>query len=177
MIRAPHTKWASRGLVVVTIGSIATLTMADGIFFADPVTYPGNQSRLVVVGDLDGDDDLDIVTNCRPSDSIGVFLNLGDGTFAPAIGYPAGSDPYQLALGDLDGDDDPDLVVAQRYTDAVLVLLNNGDATFAPPDSLAVPNQPRSIALGDLEQGQRRADTIGRPSDRLQLEADGRLRE
>ncbi|MHC4210106.1 MAG: FG-GAP repeat domain-containing protein, partial [Planctomycetota bacterium] len=73
----------------------------------------------------------DLVVANRISDDVSVLLNQGDGTFAAAVAYGAGSRPSSVAVGDLDGVNGPDLVVANSDSDDVSVLLNQGDGTFA----------------------------------------------
>ncbi len=58
-----------------------------------------------------------------------VLLNLGNGTFAPAVSYAAGESTSSVAAADVDGDGKPDLVTANGGGNAS-VLLNLGNGTF-----------------------------------------------
>jgi hypothetical protein len=108
--------------VVVLIGN------GDGTF-ASPVYLGTNlAARSVATGDLNGDDNLDLVVTTRDDVEqpfVSVLLGRGDGTFAP----PTTSGPYldyltSPALADFNGDGNAD-VVSGRH-----VLLSNGDGTF-----------------------------------------------
>jgi hypothetical protein len=57
------------------------------------------------------------------SANVSVLLNLGNGTFAAAVNYAAGSGPYSVTAADLNGDGKPDLAVANSGGN-VSVLLN-----------------------------------------------------
>jgi hypothetical protein len=114
-----------------------------------------------VLGDVDGDDDLDLVvanaavgTDELPG-TISVHLNDGDGLYdpedAPPAAYEAGQYPLAVALGDLDRDGDLDLAVASRDSDSATVKLNRGNGTFAGAAFFGGNRQPRSIAMGDLD--------------------------
>src|SRR5262249_27945433 len=72
-------------------------------------------------------------------------------SFAAAVNYPAGSQPYWTALGDLDGDLDVDIAVANFASGNVSVLLNNGNGTFAAPVNYLAGTQPTSIAVADVD--------------------------
>ena len=69
-------------------------------------------------------------TRSGPSPS---FLGNGNGTFAAAVNYPAGSSPSGLASGDFDGDGKRDLAVANSGGNGVSILRGNGNGTFAAP--------------------------------------------
>ena len=99
----------------------------------------------VGVADLDGDDDLDVVTSF-----VNVLLNNGDGTLAPPVPYAVGGNPF-LAIGDLDGADGPDLAVTKQ--DGVSVLFNIGNGTFLPPEfHVAAPGHSSvAVAIADLD--------------------------
>lgn len=60
-----------------------------------------------------------------------VLLNQGNGTFATAISYAAGSNPITITAADLNSDGKPDLAVVNYSTKNVCVLLNQGSGTFA----------------------------------------------
>jgi hypothetical protein len=59
-----------------------------------------------------------------------VLLNNGNGTFDPAVNYPADDQPVSVSAVDLDNDGDNDLSVANYNSNNVSILFNNGDGTF-----------------------------------------------
>ena len=92
----------------------------------------GNHPRSVAVGDLNEDGKLDLVA-LNGDNTVSVLLGHGDGTFAPATNYPAGTTAlYQLVLADLDGDGLPDVAVADAYywSSKINILINRGDGSL-----------------------------------------------
>jgi hypothetical protein len=84
-----------------------------------------------------------------------VLLGQGDGTFLPAVNYPAGIHPTSVAVGDFNGDGKLDLAAANQgtfpYTDgSVSILLGKGDGTLLPAQTLSAGAGPRSVAVGDF---------------------------
>jgi uncharacterized repeat protein (TIGR01451 family) len=94
-------------------------------------TFGGGSRAAVVLGDVDGDNDLDVVD--ASGDSQRVYLNDGTGQFTPHPIAPTfgGGNSLDLALGDIDGDGDLDAVVA-NYNQAQGVYVNNGTGLFVP---------------------------------------------
>ncbi|MCH7700451.1 MAG: VCBS repeat-containing protein [Planctomycetes bacterium] len=141
-------------------GTISLLfNLGDGTFQKQVVLDTGDGPEGIVIGDLDGDDDLDLAVSNVDGDSVSVHLNNGDGTFADMVTYSTGflSSPIKLAIGDLDGDGDLDLATANAGSDNVSILLNTGNGTFA--DHVTYPvgvskhghSLPYSIVLGDVD--------------------------
>jgi hypothetical protein len=101
----------------------------------------------VLVGDLDGDGDVDFVECVNGLGGARVWVNDGAGLFTDS-GQRLGRDLAAGALGDLDGDGDLDLVVAKPYNNAE-VWLNDGLATFTLAQ--IVTFRSIDVALGDLD--------------------------
>ena len=55
---------------------------------------------------------------------VSILKNNGNGTFAAAVNYAAGTNPWSLFSVDLDGDGDSDLAVANSSSYNVTILLN-----------------------------------------------------
>jgi hypothetical protein len=115
-----------------------------------PQTPVGDGPESVAAADLNGDGKPDLAVANERSDEVSVLLNLGNGTFTPAVNYTVGSSPISIAAADLDGDGKPDLAVANSEDASVSVLLNLGDGTFAPPAYYAVGSNPYSVAAADF---------------------------
>ena len=125
----------------------------DGTF-ASAVNYlAGYKPHSVFCADLDGDTDLDLaVANMYISSSnVSILKNNGDGTFASAVNYVAGSGPHSVFCADLDNDNDLDLAVANRYSNNVSILKNNGDGTFASAVNYGAGSGPLSVFCADLD--------------------------
>src|SRR5262245_21072752 len=67
--------------------------------------YPaGPNPTSVAVGDFNGDGIQDVAVANNGSDTVGVFLGNGDGSFQPKTDSAAGPAPASLAVGDFNGD-------------------------------------------------------------------------
>ncbi len=119
-----------------------------------------DDSRAVVLADLDGDGDADLVVG---NDGAGnrVYLNDGDGNFTlySGTGSDLGEDGAALAAGDVDGDGDVDLVVGRNGA-ATQLYRNGGLASdvwqglSAAAGELAgeAATQTTAVALADLDK-------------------------
>ena len=141
------------------------LNRGNGTFLAQTAytTGGGSSTRAVTVGDVNGDNALDIVVANNAGNTVGVFLNRGNGTFLAQTAYTTGggSNPRSVALTDVNGDNRLDIIVANDGTDNVGVLINRGNGTFLAQASLpALTNSgPRSIAVADVN-GDNEADIV-----------------
>jgi len=128
-------------------------TFAGKIFYSDSLYI----LRDLVLGDMDGDGDVDLVTS--GDDSIAIMKNNGDGVFAPGVKYQMGVNLWpSLALGDIDGDGDLDVVMGGLDVyplGAIYVMKNNGDGTLAGnavfPMGYAGTNGSASIYMSDVD--------------------------
>ncbi len=130
------------------------LNNGAGVFPADPDYYAIGSSQSMVVEDFNGDGFADIVLQNNGYDPNGLFsvwLNNGDGTFAPTTSSPFGSSvsySTTLAASDVNGDGKADILMAGRdyskNSAVVSIFLNNGDGTFAPKTDYAYTTNSNS---------------------------------
>jgi len=121
--------------------------LGDFTVISDNV-LPGVEDGAIVMGDLDGDGDLDfILTGYSGSGLISkIYFNNGSGVFtetgAGSLDVLIGS---FVLLGDLDGDGDLDLIGSKIY-------LNNGFGEFAEAGAGSLPYVGGgSASIGDLD--------------------------
>ena len=106
----------------------------------------------ITVGDFNGDGKLDVavpicplgtVPQCGAASAVSILLGNGDGTFQPAVNYPAGLSVTTSVAGDFNGDGHLDLAVSGyapgSFTDGIGILLGNGDGSFQSPTFLSGP--------------------------------------
>ena len=158
---AVSTLFLRRGTGTGSLGAVETLDTALGAV------------RAVVAGDLDGDDDTDLIvldggttteTTEPVAGAVHVFLGDGTGDFARTQTLLAGTWPTAVALGDVDADGDADLVATYDDADGIRALqaFLNTDATFSPSPQRALSGGERipvALALADFD-GDRRSDVI-----------------
>jgi hypothetical protein len=137
-----------------TVVNVSVLPNLGGGVLGEPVPYfvGTREPHDVVVADFDGDTMLDIVVATHPS--VVLFLNDGNGSFAGAGEYPAGTTGRGLAVADLNGDGTNDLAATTgglaSAPGAVLVMLGNGKGDFGVPTPYEVGRFPYAIFAGDL---------------------------
>ncbi|MEO8225369.1 MAG: VCBS repeat-containing protein, partial [Gammaproteobacteria bacterium] len=109
--------------------------LVDGAFLA-PVTYAaGSHPVHVAIGDLDGDDQPDLVVANRGNQRGAVSVLLQDfsrdGVFLTATSYPGFYGPLGVAIGDLNDDGLPDIAAADASRATVLFQQVGSPGTFA----------------------------------------------
>ena len=151
----------------IIVGNVRThslrvlLSNSNGTFENKIINLVGINSSptLIIVGDLNNDNRLDVITTDYNRDNVAVFLGSGDGSLSLITTYSTGfgSKPTSIALGDLNDDNYLDMVVAHRGTDSIGVLLGYGNGSFAAQMTypLRQGSSPFSITLADLNNDNR----------------------
>jgi hypothetical protein len=106
-----------------------------------------SDTRAAVVGDLDGDKDLDVYANNYGQADV-VRLNEG-GTLTASGETYTGVSGLDARGGDVDGDGDLD-VFASIYN-GIRIVLNDGDGTFTVSAWTATALIGYGVALGDFD--------------------------
>jgi hypothetical protein len=117
-----------------------------GAFISDNI----NQTKSVVLWDINNDNHLDIVEGNVGTNKL--YLNNGSGVFASGTAIGSDSDvTYSVALGDVDGDGYMDLVAATGTSQPNKLYLNNGVGGFASGTGIGSDiGFTNSVALGDV---------------------------
>ncbi len=119
----------------------------DGTF-TGPVTYKvGSNPTFILVHDLDGDGNRDLVITNQNSGDISVLYGNGNGTFQPARTLFAGAHPVTVTVADFNHDGKLDLAVGG---DKVEVLLGRSNRTFASPVTYSGGGAATFITAVDL---------------------------
>ena len=121
--------------------------------FAPGVTYTsGSNPAFVAVGDINNDGKPDLVLALPNSNSYGVQLGNGDGTFQTETdtAYAGANGPNALALADLNGDHNLDLVISNSANNFVSVLQGDGAGHFSLFANYTVGNHPNRLAIADV---------------------------
>ena len=142
--------------MVVNVGSgslFLLLGNGDGTFQIQAALIAGANAIGVIVGDFDGDGNLDLGVANSGSNNASVLLGNGDGSFQPtAVQFGADDGVVSVAMGDFNGDGKLDLAVANNRSNNVSVLLNN---TPSATLSGGAESRPRIAPMHEKRQSWR----------------------
>lgn len=109
------------------------------------------------MGDLNGDNYIDVVTAHQEIDKIAILYNDGAGRFMDIANYSVPEYPSSVFVGDVDGDTHNDIVVAggdyalNRDEDMISVFKNDGTGDFESRIDYEGGDNPHSLKLGDID--------------------------
>ena len=140
--------------------SVPAGAVAQSVSFAPEVAYAlpsDDNANRVATGPLAAGGPDDIVTG-DTNGNVTVFLNRGDGTFAPGVDYQTGGGTVTgIAIADVNGDGKEDVVATTEGpgSSGIFIFLGDGKGGLAAPYS--VPNydggsgdSPTALAVGDF---------------------------
>jgi hypothetical protein len=146
-------------VVTANIGSdsVSVLLGQDNGTFAPVMTYStgiGSTPRRLAIADVNNDNRLDIITANEGTDSVGILLGYGDGSFATVLTFSTaiGSRPYAVAVGDVNNDEHLDILSANHDSNSISILFGDGNGTFSKLAVFLISynSGPSSINLADF---------------------------
>ena len=137
-----------------------SLGNGDGTF-APGLPIPGSPSASsIAVGDLNGDDKLDLVLTAGPN--VTVLLGDGSGGFVVGSTYEVTINVAPtVQIADFDGDGKIDVAVAHGlgYSPVLSIFWGNGDGTLGAPTDVAGNFETMEVLASDLN-GDGRAEAV-----------------
>ena len=134
----------------------------DGTFFPQVAYAVGSGPHSIRLGDINGDDRIDLATANEGSSNVSVLRGVGDGTFQAAVAYASGSVPKGVAVADVSGDGRLDVLTAntagsyptccQPGGDTISVLVNSGGGNLGGPSTFTVGQTPFAVSAGDIDR-------------------------
>ncbi|CAF3821681.1 unnamed protein product [Adineta steineri] len=140
---------ATNNIVILTqYDSFPTVT--DVAYSTGDISYPSRAA----VGDLNNDNFSDIIVANYLSSTIGIFMNLGNGTFADQIELFIGntSNPNFVVVIDINNDRQLDIIVNDNGEYGIRILFGYGNGTFTAGSLFITANTtaPSYITAADL---------------------------
>lgn len=142
----------------------------DGTFSPgpnSPLSTGGNFTTALVVGDFNGDGNLDIAATdvpggltgflgglfSSPGGNVSVFFGDGKGSFSGNNDSDGGGDvPGAIAVGDFNGDGKLDVAVANFDNEDLSILLNDGSGNFNQANNapIHIGHHPTAVLVADF---------------------------
>jgi len=145
-----------------TVSLLRNTSSTTTISFATKVDFTTDVNPYsVVIGDIDGDNKLDLaVANYGFSsggNNVSILRNtssIGTINFATRVNYATGTNPTSVSIGDINGDGKPDLAISNTGSNTVSIFHNRSDSgliSFTPKVDKTTGSNPYSVSIGDLD--------------------------
>lgn len=112
----------------------------------------GQLPYSIAAGDLDNDNDLDLVTSNLSIDKASILTNDGTGNFNQAFIAGTEEASYSVTVNDFNGDGLLDLAVTNWEFNTVNILINTGNGNLYTKSVVTVFEHPVGITAGDFDR-------------------------
>ncbi|CAF3731254.1 unnamed protein product [Rotaria socialis] len=115
----------------------------------DLLNRPGAKPLGIAIGDINKNNQLDVVVANRNASNVGVFFGQGHEMFSTQTTFSTGigSTPVGLALGDLNNDNVLDLVVTDHENGRLVVFLGTDTGTLTEKAVLVTGHRAESYLV------------------------------
>ena len=141
---------SNRNILGIVIGYCCDPFHSQTTFSTGSNSHPNS----IAVGDLNNDNQLDIIVSNEGINNIGFLQGYGDGTFAnqTILSTYSGSQPFSIAIADVNNDHYLDIIVANHGNESVSVIFGYGNGSFKSEIkySISYGSQPYAIVLDDF---------------------------
>lgn len=135
-------------------GGLLLRNNGDGIFSQWPLPSISSeyQNGEIVAADVNGDNKPDLIISTSGVDKkFSVFINDGNGGFAPPVSYPRNSGIIKMVASDINGDGKTDLVIVNSTWGLHNnIYLNDGTGAFGAVINIPGLASPTGLAVADL---------------------------
>ena len=144
-----------------TIKNISNQLLINSNTFNQSTFSTGSRPFSVAIADINGDNNLDLISVGFNSRNASILLGNGDGSFQNQIGFSSGgngNNPFTVAVADFNGDGKPDIATEGYFNNELRILLNNsipGENSIAFQSSFSAGStgiHPLSLVAGDLNR-------------------------
>lgn len=126
------------------------IRLGDGLGnFALPQTYPEDFARELVVSDVNGDSNVDIISLAF-SDKVEIYLGQGSGVFLPQPFLTSGLGSNKIVVKDVTGDGRNDILTSDSTANEVSLFIQSVSNTFGPRTALSMGTTPKSLTVADV---------------------------
>ena len=147
----------------LALASMSVASRAQSLFSTSNVGLGGGTApNAIASGDLNGDGNLDYVTENYLTDNFTVLLGDGAGNFTPSlVGFasPFGTQTSSFVLIETSGDKMLDLVASTFYNPAIGIMKGTGTGAFNAPTGVNLPVTTIGVQAADFT-GDGRADML-----------------
>ncbi len=129
---------------------VALLGDGNGHFTPGPIFTVGIKIKEVAIGNLDGDDLLDVVATGFYTNDVKIFEVNTDGTITEIQTLEVGAQPGDVAVTDFNGDGKADLIFVDPGSDKLLLLRGGSAGVFDDAVEMNCSSEPSEVEIADV---------------------------
>jgi hypothetical protein len=138
---------------------VIALGQADGTLVESGGFVVPNTPTRILLTDVDGDGDRDIVATSGSGNAVYVLRNDGHGGVVGTDVYPEPNGPFAVVAGEFTGDANVDLLVSNSGASSLTLLPGTGGGGFTVGATITLDGHASDLVVGDVD-GDGDADVV-----------------